>query len=98
MLMAQLEQLAAPGADGSDGAPGAPGMDGADGTSDGVVTGGSVAGTDLTLERSIGADIVIPGLPTGGGSGSDDGVVDTAASCGKQRRSHAHAWPYWDAR
>ena len=55
-------------------------MDGADGTSDGVVTGGSVAGTDLTLQRSIGADIVIPGLPTGGGGGADDGVVDTAAN------------------
>ena len=34
---------------------------------DGVVTGGSVSGTTLTLERSVGADIDIPGLPSGGG-------------------------------
>ena len=33
------------------------------GAADGVVTGGSVAGTSLTLERSVGADVVITGCP-----------------------------------
>ena len=37
---------------------------------DGVVTGGSVSGTDLTLTRSVGDDVTITGLPSGG-SGSD---------------------------
>ena len=36
------------------------------GAADGVVTGGSVSGTSLTLERSVGADVVITGLPSGG--------------------------------
>ena len=40
---------------------------GGGGTADGVVTGGSVSGTSLTLERSVGADVVITGLPSGGG-------------------------------
>ena len=38
---------------------------------DGVVTGGSVAGTDLTLTRSVGGDVTITGLPSGGSGGSD---------------------------
>ena len=38
------------------------------------VTGGSVAGTTLTLTRQGLGDITIPGLPTGGG-GTTDGVV-----------------------
>ena len=41
------------------------------GTADGVVTGGSVSGTSLTLERSVGADVVITGLPSGGGGTGD---------------------------
>ena len=46
------------------------------GTADGVVTGGSVSGTSLTLERSVGADVVITGLPSGGGgTGNTDPVV-----------------------
>ena len=40
---------------------------GGGGTADGVVTGGSVTGTTLTLTRSIGGDVTITGLPTGGG-------------------------------
>ena len=41
-----------------------------------TITGGSVSGTTLTLDRSRGTDITIPGLPSGGGGGgSDDGVV-----------------------
>ena len=43
---------------------------------DGVVTGGSVTGTTLTLTRSIGADINIAGLPTPGGT-TTDGVVQS---------------------
>ena len=39
---------------------------GGGGAADGVVTGGSVSGTSLTLERSVGADVVITGLPSGG--------------------------------
>jgi hypothetical protein len=35
------------------------------GAADGVVTGGSVSGTNLTLTRSIGGDITIAGLPSG---------------------------------
>ena len=41
------------------------------GAADGVVTGGSVSGTSLTLERSVGADVVITGLPSGGGGTGD---------------------------
>ena len=37
---------------------------------DGVVTGGSVSGTDLTLTRSVGGGVTITGLPSGG-AGSD---------------------------
>ena len=49
---------------------------GGGGSDDGVVTGGSVAGTSLTLERSVGADVVITGLPSGGGgTGNTDPVV-----------------------
>ena len=42
-----------------------------EGTADGVVTGGSITGSELTLTRSVGADVVIPGVPTDleGGSG-----------------------------
>ena len=41
-----------------------------------MVTGGSVSGTSLTLERSVGADVVITGLPSGGGgTGNTDPVV-----------------------
>lgn len=43
---------------------------------DGVVTGGSVTGTTLTLERSVGADVVITGLPSGGGTGGTSTYVD----------------------
>ena len=43
---------------------------------DDVVTAGSVSGTTLTLDRSVGTDVVITGLPSGGG-GSDDGVADS---------------------
>ena len=39
---------------------------------DGVVDGGSVAGTSLTLTRTLGADVIISGLPSGGGGGTDD--------------------------
>lgn len=35
------------------------------GTSDGVVDGGSVSGTTLTLTRSVGNDVTITGLPDG---------------------------------
>ena len=49
---------------------------GGGGAADGVVTGGSVSGTSLTLERSVGADVVITGLPSGGGgTGNTDPVV-----------------------
>ena len=49
---------------------------GSGGAADGVVTGGSVSGTELTLERSVGADVVITGLPSGGGgTGNTDPVV-----------------------
>ena len=37
------------------------------GSNDGVVDAGSVTGTTLTLERTVGDDVVITGLPTGGG-------------------------------
>ena len=48
------------------------------GAADGVVTGGSVSGTDLTLERSVGADVVITGLPSGGGgTGDTNDYVDS---------------------
>ena len=40
---------------------------GGGGTADGVVDGGSVSSTTLTLTRTVGADITIPGLPSGGG-------------------------------
>ena len=37
------------------------------GTADGVVDGGSVSSTTLTLTRTVGSDITITGLPSGGG-------------------------------
>ena len=43
---------------------------------DGVVTGGSVSGTDLTLTRSEGGSVMISGLPSGGGGGLDEAAVD----------------------
>ena len=42
---------------------------------DGVVTGGSVSGADLTLTRSEGGSVMISGLPSGGG-GLDEAAVD----------------------
>ena len=57
--------------------PGA-GMGG--GTADGVVTGGSVSGTTLTLERSVGADITITGLPSGGGAAFDISALPELSS------------------
>ena len=33
------------------------------------MTGGSVSGTTLTLTRSVGGDLTITGLPSGGGGG-----------------------------
>ena len=54
------------------------------GAADGVVTGGSVSGTSLTLERSVGADVVITGLPSGGGTDTNDYVdAFTAALSGQ---------------
>ena len=44
------------------------GVSGGGGTADGVVDGGSVSGTTLTLTRTVGADVTITGLPSGGGT------------------------------
>ena len=55
------------------GAAGAAGADGSDSPADGVVTGGTVTGTTLTLERSVGSNVQITGI--GGGTGTFDGVV-----------------------
>ena len=52
---------------------------GGGGTADGVVTGGSVSGTTLTLERSVGADVTITGLPSGGGGGTPGTPVEVFA-------------------
>ena len=43
---------------------------------DNVVTGGSVSGTTLTLDRVEGGSVSITGLPSGG-SGTADGVADS---------------------
>ena len=41
-----------------------------DDPADGVVDAGSVSGTTLTLERTVGDDVTITGLPSGGGGAS----------------------------
>ena len=73
------------------------------GADDGVVTAGSVSGTTLTLTRSVGADVTITGLPSGGGGGGASLSDDTpdalsvgqsgAAGSGTEasRSDHAHA-------
>ena len=48
------------------------------GGSDGVVDGGSVTGTTLTLSRTVGDDVVIPGLPSGNGNGNGGTYTNTA--------------------
>ena len=58
---------------GMDGATGPAGPAGSDSPADGVVTSGTVTGTTLTLERSVGANVQITGI--GGGTGTFDGVV-----------------------
>ena len=73
----------ADGTDGTDGTDGADGADGSDSPADGVVTAGSVAGTTLTLTRSVGGDVTITGLPTGGG-GVTDGVVTGLSTVGHE--------------
>ena len=50
---------------------------GGGGTADGVVDGGSVAGTTLTLTRTVGADIAITGLPSGGADPFDTAPIFT---------------------
>ena len=45
---------------------------------DGVVIDGEVTGTTLTLMRSVGANVQITGLPSGGGGATADGVVTSA--------------------
>ena len=63
--------VSAPGADFSVDVSGL----GGGGTADGVVDGGSVTGTTLTLTRTVGADVTISGLPSGGGGGSSPEVL-----------------------
>ena len=69
---------------------------------DGVVTAGSVSGTTLTLDRNIGTDVTITGLPSGGGGNGaslsdadpDSITPDQAADSGDDatasRSDHVH--------
>ena len=65
------------------------------GTADGVVDGGSVSSTTLTLTRTVGADVTITGLPSGGGDSgltavSSDSTLDGDGTVDRSARPHRH--------